>query len=137
MVLRAFVLALEAHRGQKDKAGRCYIWHPIRVAKKVRGETLKTVALLHDTIEDTYVSFPLLERKFGIEVAVAVDSLSRRKGEDLQVYLERVKGNEIARQVKIADLLDNANIFRYKQIPTGATERTIRYCHEIEFLLQE
>ena len=43
-LFKAFVIMLRAHIRQKDKAGRCYIFHPINVALGVNGVRAKTVA---------------------------------------------------------------------------------------------
>ena len=52
-LFKAFFIMLRAHSGQKDKAGKCYIFHPINVALGVNGVRAKTVALLHDVLEDS------------------------------------------------------------------------------------
>lgn len=52
-LLRAFFIAARAHKGQRDKGGKPYIFHPINVSLNVKGKDEKIVALLHDIIEDT------------------------------------------------------------------------------------
>jgi (p)ppGpp synthase/HD superfamily hydrolase len=63
----AFEVALEiaarAHKGQVDKNGIAYITHPLAVAARLESLELKTIALLHDTIEDTDVTADLYELK--------------------------------------------------------------------------
>ncbi len=54
---RALALAANAHAGQEDKAGQPYILHPIRVMLNVRTDEERTVALLHDVVEDTPIGF--------------------------------------------------------------------------------
>ncbi len=49
----AIALAVEAHRGQKDKNGTPYILHPLRVMFRVETEIERVVAVLHDVVEDT------------------------------------------------------------------------------------
>ncbi len=49
----AIALAVEAHRGQKEKTGEPYILHPLRVMFRVETEIERVVAVLHDVIEDT------------------------------------------------------------------------------------
>lgn len=56
MLEKAIALAASAHAGQVDKAGAPYIFHPIRVASTFSDETLQTVAVLHDVVEDTSVA---------------------------------------------------------------------------------
>ena len=50
-VIRAFIAA-KAHRGQRDKAGRCYFWHPLPLPL-VCNLRCESQALLHDVFEDS------------------------------------------------------------------------------------
>ena len=56
MIQKAYKVAEKAHRGQKRWGGEPYIIHPVMVADMVTGESEECVALLHDVVEDTYVS---------------------------------------------------------------------------------
>lgn len=49
----AIILAINAHRGQVDKAGAPYILHPLHLMMQMHSETAKIVAVLHDVVEDT------------------------------------------------------------------------------------
>jgi len=49
---KAIQLAVEAHRGQRDKAGQPYILHPLRVMLRMGTDGERIVAVLHDVIED-------------------------------------------------------------------------------------
>lgn len=62
---RALRIAIHAHQGQKDKSGREYVMHPIRVAERCKDPKAKVVALLHDTIEDTSVTVEYLRSEGG------------------------------------------------------------------------
>ena len=53
---KALSIATEAHAGQVDKAGCDYIEHPKAVADRCPNRECRIVALLHDTIEDTFVT---------------------------------------------------------------------------------
>ena len=53
---KALMIAVQAHSGQTDKQGKPYILHPLAVASQLDSLELKTIALLHDTIEDSWVS---------------------------------------------------------------------------------
>lgn len=97
----------EKHNGQKRMNGNPYIIHPIRVSQEVSGDIAKTCALLHDTVEDTKTTFEEIKSIFGEEIAVVVEVLTHRKGESYDEYIARVKTNEIATAVKIADISDN------------------------------
>lgn len=107
MLEDAIHLAVNAHAGQRDKNGELYIYHPLRVMLAVDGELDKTVAMLHDVVEDTDVTFKEIYEKFGEEVWNAVHALTRRDGETYAEFIERCKLNPVARRVKIADIRDN------------------------------
>ena len=50
----ALNIATEAHRGQADKSGVDYIFHPMRIASNFAHDSDESVvALLHDVLEDT------------------------------------------------------------------------------------
>jgi len=105
----ALQIAVRAHEGQKDKDGQPYILHPLRVMNAVEDEPAKIVAVLHDVIEDTPVTFEDLRReRFDEVVLAALECLTHRKDEPYAEYVVRCKGNIRARQVKLADLEDNA-----------------------------
>ena len=109
---KALILATRAHAGQKRLNGNNYIIHPIRVSQEVSTERQKVIALLHDVVEDTEIPLEEIQKEFGDEVAVAIDCLTRREGEenekeDYDDYIKRVLTNKDAIAVKIADIADN------------------------------
>lgn len=80
-IQQAYLVAFDAHRGQKRRTGEDYITHPVAVAglladMKMDHQTIMA-ALLHDVIEDTPVSKQTLEEKFGKSVADLVDGVSK------------------------------------------------------------
>jgi len=105
---RALEIAFAAHAGQTDKVGRPYIYHPLAVASKFEGVLLRTVAILHDVVEDTDVTMDHIRREFPSLVVEAVDAITRREGESHDDYLARVGTNMTAREVKLADVNHNA-----------------------------
>lgn len=112
---KAFEIACEAHLGQVDKGGIPYILHPLAVAEKLSTSELRAIALLHDVVEDTPLTFDdLLERGMPAVVVNAVRVLTRPK-DDKRTYLEYVadvKYDDLAVQVKRADLRHNMDISR-------------------------
>lgn len=79
---RAFEVAADAHQHQRRKSGEPYIFHPIAVAKIVASEiglgvTSIMCALLHDTVEDTEITFDDIRREFGEEIVTIIDGLTK------------------------------------------------------------
>ncbi len=77
----AYRVAEEAHRGQLRKSGDAYITHPVAVTEILAEYGLDTptlaAALLHDTVEDTDVTLAQIEAKFGSEVALLIDGVTK------------------------------------------------------------
>lgn len=105
----AIMLAAFLHAGQLDKSNRPYILHPLRVGLSSLLDTddERIVGFLHDTVKDTTVTLDQVSRNFPQHIIDAVDALTRRQGETYESFINRVKANEIARKVKIADIKDN------------------------------
>ena len=102
-------IAYDAHQGQYDKGGVPYIFHPIHLAEQMDTEDECIVALLHDVVEDTDVTMEDLESEFSKDVMDAIKLLTHDKNEDYMEYVKRIKTNEIARKVKMADLKHNSD----------------------------
>lgn len=138
---RARDVALVAHAGQLDRAGRPYVGHPERVARDQRSDVAKAVAWLHDVVEDTVVSIgDLAEGGFQHRVVEAVDALTHREGEPYLDYVRRAGRNPLARLVKISDLRDNMDLTRLDGLPddvrAAGLERVERkYRPALELLL--
>ena len=86
-ILKAYCIAKKAHKGQKDKGGKPYIKHPVYVAKRVKGRDAKIVALLHDTIEDTSVTYDYIKSVFGDRIAESVKVLTKDKTISYEEYI--------------------------------------------------
>ncbi|MBA2563833.1 MAG: HD domain-containing protein [Gemmatimonadetes bacterium] len=124
----AIALAVEAHRGQRDKAGAPYILHPLRIMGSMQTETEKVVAMLHDVVEDTEWTIERLrERGFVEEVLTAVDALTRRPEESYEAFVDRAATNPVARRVKIADLEDNMDVRRIGTVSERDANRLTKY----------
>jgi GTP pyrophosphokinase len=82
LIRKAFDVALEAHKDMRRKSGEPYIYHPIAVAKICAeemglGATAVVCALLHDTVEDTYITLQDIEDLFGSKVRLIIDGLTK------------------------------------------------------------
>ena len=113
----AIALAAKAHQDHTDKLGKPYILHPLAVMGMVDTDEEKVVAALHDVVEDSDVSIRSIRRLFGEEVAQAVDALTRKKGERRTAYYSRVRGNQLALKVKLADVAHNSSPARINGLP--------------------
>ena len=124
----AVSIAAIAHRGQKDKAGAPYLLHPLRIMLRMTSEAAMIAAVLHDVVEDTdWTLEQLRERGFSDEALEAVECLTHNEAESYEEFIERVGKNPIAQEVKIADLEDNMNIQRIRQMTPKDLERLAKY----------
>jgi (p)ppGpp synthase/HD superfamily hydrolase len=132
---KAVTIALEAHRGQRDRTGAPYILHPMRVMAGVDSDTEKMVAILHDVVEDTDWTFEKLAREgFPDEVIEALKCVTKREGEEYEDFVKRSAGNKTARRVKIADLEHNMDARRLSNVTDKDVERLKKYARAWRFL---
>lgn len=132
---KALAIAVDAHRGQRDRCGVPYILHPIRVMCRLDTVTEKTVAILHDVVEDTDWTFEdLKEEGFPPGVLEALDSVTKREGEAYEDFVKRSAGNPVGRKVKLADLEDNMDPRRLREITDDDKARLQRYINAWNFL---
>jgi len=125
---KAMEIAVRAHANQKDRYGKPYILHPIRVMMKVASELEKTVALLHDIVEDSpWTLDDLIQEGFPEEVVHAVECLTKRENEPYFDYIERVLKDPLSIRVKIADLEDNMELRRITKLSEKDQDRLERY----------
>ena len=128
----ALQIAIRAHKGQKDKSGREYVMHPIRVSERCKDARAKIVALLHDTIEDTDVTAEYLRSQgFPEEIIEGVLSVTKQEGEEgeenYEDFVLRAAKNPLGKEVKLADLEDNMDIRRLKNITDDDVTRLRKY----------
>lgn len=110
MLEKAIEIAVEAHRGQIDKAGKVYILHPMRVMLRGQNEMEQIVGILHDVIEDTPITIEMLQKEgFSKEVLSALSCITKEKGEEYGHFIDRVLTNPLATQIKLYDIEDNLN----------------------------
>jgi (p)ppGpp synthase/HD superfamily hydrolase len=128
LIETALQIALSVHAGQRDKAGRPYILHPLRVMAKMHTDEERATALLHDVIEDGDYDIPkLLQAGIRETVANAVHCLSKRDGEDYPTFVERVMKNPLAARVKRADIEDNIDVLRLTSLSDKDLQRVAKY----------
>lgn len=143
MLAKMLLIATNAHAGQFDRGGTPYILHPLKVMHylKTDDEELQCIALGHDVIEDTEVTYKDL-REAGISDRVinGIDALTKRPGETYEEYKDRVFENRDAMKVKLCDLRHNTDIRRLKGVREKDLERMAKYQRfflEIQAKLQE
>ncbi|MBV9282862.1 MAG: GTP pyrophosphokinase [Chloroflexi bacterium] len=124
----AILLAIQAHRGQVEKAGQPYCLHLLRVMLRLDSELERMAGVLHDIVEDTpYTLADLRQMGYPAAVVEALDCLMRRDGETYDEFLERIKTDRLARRVKIADLEDNMDLRRLPRLVDADVARMNRY----------
>ncbi|MFS8492732.1 MULTISPECIES: RelA/SpoT family protein [Limnochorda] len=81
LLRRAYETAQQAHRNQFRESGEAYVRHPLEVARLLAEMELDVVTLaaglLHDVLEDTAVTREELEERFGPEILLLVDGVTK------------------------------------------------------------
>lgn len=131
---KAIKIAFDAHMGQVDKARVPYIMHPTHLAEQMETEEECIVALLHDTVEDTDITFEQLEKEFSKTIIDALKLLTHEKTVEYLEYVKKIKDNPIARKVKLADLHHNSDITRLLEVTSKDIKRIEKYKKAINLL---
>ena len=130
MLDKMLVIVTNAHHGQFDKGGKPYILHPLRVMSflKTDDEELQCIALGHDVIEDTKVTYKDL-RDAGISERVldGIRAMTKQPGQTLDEYKAQVFASKDAMAVKLCDLRHNSDIRRLKGVTDKDIERMVKY----------
>ena len=134
---KAMRITFIAHKDQVDKTGMPYVFHPYHLAEQMADEASVCVALLHDVVEDTDITFDDL-REMGIseDVISSLVLLTHNKEVLYADYIQSIKdsGDRIAITVKLADLRHNSDISRFELIDEKAVESCGRYMEAIKQL---
>lgn len=146
LLRRAYVYSAMAHRGQVRVSGEPYLVHPLEVARILAEMHLDEVAiaagLLHDLLEDTFVTGDELEARFGPQVASIVRALTKiTTMEQSYAAREAAQAENVRRMllasvedvrvilVKLADRLHNMRTLRF--LPEESRRRIARETLEI------
>lgn len=128
---RALKIVTRLFKDKVDQGGEPYIGHLVRCSMRLEEECEKVAGLLHDTLEDTNVSYQdLLELGFSEEILDIVllvtnndsDTKGMNEEEKLRLYNEKIEriissGNIYAIRLKEADMSDNYNLERMRKLP--------------------
>ena len=134
---KAINIAYNAHMGQIDKFGIPYIFHPMHLAEQMDTEEECIVAILHDVVEDTEITFNQLEDDFSGSVIEALKLLTHDKSVPYDDYIINLKDNPIAKKVKLADLKHNSDSSRLEHITTKDINRLEKYKNALNILLED
>jgi len=133
---RAIEISVSAHRNQTRKDGSPYVLHPLRLMMSVDSTAEKIVAVLHDVVEDTDVTFEQLEEEgFPEQILDALRLLTHRPEVSYEDYISEIQHHPLARSVKLADLKDNSNVFETPELSTSDGKRLQKY-HQAFIRLQ-
>lgn len=140
LIRKSFKIAYRAHKDQTDKAGMPYILHILHVAANAGSdESCIAAALLHDTVEDSDMTFEELQKE-GIpeNIIDALRLLTHKENVPYIEYVKNIRKNEIARTVKMADLLHNMDVRRLNgteyQLSENDEERVKKYKDALRLL---
>lgn len=133
---RAVEIAAKAHAGDVDKAGKPYLFHPLRLMFAVDQPLEKMAAVLHDVVEDTTITLDDLRLEgFDDQVLSAIEALTKRPGESRLAAAARAAANPIARVVKLADVTDNMDLSRIPNPQDKDFDRLKEYVKVKQLLL--
>ena len=117
------------------KKGIPYIYHPIHLAEQMEDENTICVALLHDVVEDTTITFEeLSEAGFSDEIIEALTLLTHDDAVPYMDYVRAIKKDSVAMKVKLADLRHNSDLTRVDVVNEKAIKRAEKYKEAIEIL---
>ena len=138
LIEKAYLLAAKAHENQVRKSGEPYIIHPLYVAiiladLEMDKETI-AAGLLHDVIEDTVMTEEEIKERFGEDVALLVDGVTKleqlnftnesgdKAADRLEIQAENLRKMFLAMAkdirvilIKLADRLHNMRTLKYKK----------------------
>lgn len=119
MIIKALNIIYNSYLNEKDKKGIPKVFKLYELAHNLNTEEEKCVALLINIIDDKKIKFEVLQKEFPFNVSEAVRLLSKDDVLSYPDFIRRIKTNEIARNVKLAEismnLKDNSNLNNEKE----------------------
>lgn len=125
LTIRAMQIAYAAHHGQLDRSGVPYVFHPYHLAEQMPDEDSVCVALLHDVVEDSDWTLEQLAQEFPPQIVEAVRLLTHEDAVPYMEYVKPIRGNALARRVKLADLEHNGDFSRVRSAASEWSEEKI------------
>ncbi len=128
-IITAYEFAAKAHTGQKRSSGQDYIIHPLAVAYILLELGMDTdticAALLHDVVEDTPVTLDEVKKRFGQDVAMLVDGVTKlnkipifnkeeQQAENVRKILLAMSQDIRVMIIKLCDRLHNMRTLKYR-----------------------
>jgi len=131
MIRKAFETAKMAHADQTRKSGEPFVMHPLKVAiilseLRLDKESI-AAALLHDVIEDTYLTKEDIRQTFGEEIMFLVDGVTKlsrmsdslpkaeAKRESFRKLIMAAAQDIRVIIIKLADRLHNMRTLQYQK----------------------
>ncbi|SHM34334.1 RelA/SpoT family protein [Ruminococcus flavefaciens] len=130
-IISAYEFAAKAHEGQKRSSGQPYITHPLAVAYTLLELGMDTdticAALLHDVVEDTDATLDDLKKRFGQDVALLVDGVTKlskiptstkeeQQAENIRKILLAMSQDIRVMIIKLSDRLHNMRTLKYRPL---------------------
>ena len=135
-IISAYEFAAKAHEGQKRSSGQDYIIHPLAVSYILLEIGMDTdticAALLHDVVEDTPATLDDLKKRFGQDVAMLVDGVTKlskiptntkeeQQAENIRKILLAMSQDIRVMIIKLADRLHNMRTLKYRPLEKQPT----------------
>lgn len=130
-IISAYEFAAKAHDGQTRSSGKPYITHPLAVAYTLLELGMDTdticAALLHDVVEDTDATLDDLKKRFGQDVALLVDGVTKlskiptstkeeQQAENIRKILLAMSQDIRVMIIKLSDRLHNMRTLKYRPL---------------------
>ncbi|MBP1537050.1 MAG: bifunctional (p)ppGpp synthetase/guanosine-3',5'-bis(diphosphate) 3'-pyrophosphohydrolase [Ruminococcus sp.] len=130
-IVSAYELANKYHDGQKRESGEPYITHPLAVAYILLELGMDTdticAALLHDVVEDTDCTLDILQKKFGSDVAMLVNGVTKLK--KVETFTKDEQKAENIRKILLA-MSEDIRVIIIKLADRLHNMRTLNFCRD-------